>query len=396
MTPLSRKLLLAFGALGLAAASASSFVHYKLLTDASYSSFCDVSGTVNCTQAYLSPYGSFLGVPVALAGVFFFALVLLLVGAGGRAGSAVRDSIPAYVFALSTIGLAFVLYLGWASYVELKVFCMLCAATYVAVIALFIVSGGSSSESMTTLPRRAPRDVRTLFSSPVALVLVLLYVASAGSVLAFFPKESQGATAAVEPLTPLDEKQHAELVKWWDLQPKLEIPVGADGAKVHVLIFSDYQCPHCRAAHEAYRPIVARYAGNKAVHIELKDFPLEGECNNNAPQGGHLAACEAAAAVALARATGKASAMQDWLFENQATLTPSVVRQAASAIGGVPDFNGEYARALTEVRADANLGGLLGVNSTPTLFIDGRKLPPGLVPANYVEALIELELQRAK
>jgi protein-disulfide isomerase len=249
---------------------------------------------------------------------------------------------------------------------------------------------------MTTLPRRAPRDVRTLFSSPVALVLALLYIASAGSVVAFFPKETQVAHAAVEPLKPLDEKQRAELVNWWDLQPKTDVPLPADGSKVQVLIFSDYQCPHCRAAHEAYRSIFAKYAGNKAVHLELKHFPLEGECNSNAPQGSHLAACEAAAAVVLSRATGKAATMEDWLFENQATLTPSVVRQAASAIGGIADFNGEYAKALNEVRADANLGGLLGVNSTPTLFVNGRKLPPGLIPANYVDTLIELELQRAK
>ena len=45
----------------------SSYVHYKLLTDASYTSACDVSTTVNCTQAYLSRYGSLWGVPVALA-----------------------------------------------------------------------------------------------------------------------------------------------------------------------------------------------------------------------------------------------------------------------------------------------------------------------------------------
>ncbi|MBW8712948.1 MAG: vitamin K epoxide reductase family protein [Acidobacteria bacterium] len=76
MSKLSRTLLMAFAALGLGAASASSYVHYHLLTDPSYSSFCDVNATVNCTQAYLSSYGSLFGVPVALFGVFFFTLVL--------------------------------------------------------------------------------------------------------------------------------------------------------------------------------------------------------------------------------------------------------------------------------------------------------------------------------
>ena len=67
MSKLSRTLLMAFAALGLGAASASSYVHYHLLTDPSYSSFCDVNATVNCTQAYLSSYGSLFGVPVETA-----------------------------------------------------------------------------------------------------------------------------------------------------------------------------------------------------------------------------------------------------------------------------------------------------------------------------------------
>ena len=64
--------------------SISSYVHYKLLTDPSYTSFCDVNATVSCTQAYLSRYGSFWGVPVALGGVLFFALVLRRRLAGRR------------------------------------------------------------------------------------------------------------------------------------------------------------------------------------------------------------------------------------------------------------------------------------------------------------------------
>jgi uncharacterized membrane protein/predicted DsbA family dithiol-disulfide isomerase len=395
MTTLSRKLLLAFAALGLAAASASSFVHYKLLTDPGYTSFCDVSATVNCTQAYLSPYGSFLGVPVAIAGVFFFLLIVLLVALGGREKSAVRESVPAYVFALSTIGLAFSLYLAWASYIQLKTFCMLCAVTYVSVIALFIISGGATTFPMTTLPRRAPRDLRTLFSSPAALVLALLYIAGVGSVIAYFPSEAPPVQAAV-PMTPLTDQQRADLVKWWDLQPRVDLSVPADGAKVTVVGFSDFQCPHCRTAHETYRGLVAKYAGNSQVRFIAKHFPLEGECNPNAPNGNHMAACESAAAVVMARQTGKAAAMEDWLYEHQMTLTPSAVREAAKDVGGIADFNGGYAKALEEVKADAKLGGVLGVTSTPTFFLDGRKLPAGVVPPEYIDALVTLELQRAK
>lgn len=390
MTRLSRTLLMAFAALGLGAASTSSYVHYHLLTDPSYSSFCDVNATVNCTQAYLSQYGSLLGIPVALFGVFFFTLVLLLVGVAGRDGAPARDAVPAYVFAISTVGLAFILYLGWASYVQLKTFCMLCALTYVSVIAIFITSGGATTFPMTTLPRRIPRDVRALVSSPIALVLALLFVGGAGTVIAAFPAET---TRQAPP--PLTDQQRAEIAKWWDVQPKIESPIPMDGAKVMVVIFSDFQCPHCRAAHESYKPIIAKYAAS-GVRFVLKHFPLEGECNTYAPNGGHSAACEAAAAVVLARQTGKAEKMTDWLFDNQEKLTPSGVREAAHDIGGVPDFNSAYADALKEVRADANLGGVIGVGSTPTIVLDNRKLPAGVVDPAALDVLIDLELKRSK
>lgn len=390
MTRLSRTLLMAFAALGLGAASTSSYVHYHLLTDPSYSSFCDVNATVNCTQAYLSQYGSLLGIPVALFGVFFFTLVLLLVGVAGRDGAPARDAVPAYVFAISTVGLAFILYLGWASYVQLKTFCMLCALTYVSVIAIFITSGGATTFPMTTLPRRIPRDVRALVSSPIALVLALLFVGGAGTVIAAFPAET---TRQAPP--PLTDQQRAEIAKWWDVQPKIESPIPMDGAKVMVVIFSDFQCPHCRAAHESYKPIIAKYSAS-GVRFVLKHFPLEGECNTYAPNGGHSAACEAAAAVVLARQTGKAEKMTDWLFDNQEKLTPSGVREAAHDIGGVPDFNAAYADALKEVRADANLGGVIGVGSTPTIVLDNRKLPAGVVDPAALDVLIDLELKRSK
>jgi uncharacterized membrane protein/protein-disulfide isomerase len=395
MTRRSRTLLLAFAALGLGASSTSSYVHYKLLTDSSFTSFCDVSASVSCTQAYLSAYGSFLGVPVALGGVFFFTLILLLAGVGGREKSAGRDSVPTYIFALSTVGLAFVMYLGWASYVRLHTFCLLCAITYVAVIALFIISGGATTFPMTTLPRRVPRDLRALVSSPIALVLALLFLFGAGSMVAYFPSETPAPQAAA-PLAPLTDQQRAELKQWWDVQPRVEIPVPAGGAKVVVVSFSDFQCPHCRHAHETYRGVLAKYTAGGQVRFVAKHFPLEAECNPNAANGGHLAACEAAAAVVMARATGKAAAMEDWLYSNQATLTPSIVRETAKSIGGIADFNGGYAHALEEVKADATLGGLLGVSSTPTFFVNGRKLPPGVIPPQYLDAVIDLELKAAK
>ena len=63
--PLMSRWFLGFAALGLAASSASTWVHYRLLTDPTYTSVCDVNSTFSCSQAYTSQYGSLAGVPVA-------------------------------------------------------------------------------------------------------------------------------------------------------------------------------------------------------------------------------------------------------------------------------------------------------------------------------------------
>ena len=81
MSPLARKLMTAFALLGLGASSAATWVHYHLIVNPDYSSFCDVNATISCKQAYLSRYGSVAGVPVALGGVIFFAWVLLMLWA---------------------------------------------------------------------------------------------------------------------------------------------------------------------------------------------------------------------------------------------------------------------------------------------------------------------------
>src|SRR5258708_13279926 len=102
MSALARKLVVAFGALGLAASAAATWVHYHLLVNPDYSSFCDINATVSCKQAYLSRYGSVAGVPVAVGGVIFFTLVLLLVRAA-RPAAAPPHTPPRSIFPLSPL-----------------------------------------------------------------------------------------------------------------------------------------------------------------------------------------------------------------------------------------------------------------------------------------------------
>jgi uncharacterized membrane protein/protein-disulfide isomerase len=394
MSSLARKLLVVFCLLGLAASAASTYVHYQLIRNPDYRSFCDVNATISCTQAYLSRYGTMAGVPVAVGGVLFFGMVLLLVW-GGRARSRVEDSAPGYIFALSTLALAVVLYLAYASFFVLKEVCPLCVVTYVAVIGVFIVSGGASSVPMSSLPKRALRDIHVLVTTPVALIVALVFAAGAASAVEFFPRESE-RQAAAQPAAPLNQDQRSEFERWWDQQDRVEVPFPNGGAKVLVVKFNDYQCPPCKQTYFAYEPILAKYKDRpQDVKYIMKHFPLDPKCNSGVGAMVHPAACDAAAAAVMAQSKGTFDKLTDWFFVHQAELSPTTVRQAAKDIGGVTDFDAGYERAISSVKTDASVGAMLGVTSTPTFFINGRRLRGGL-PPQYLDAAIELELKRAK
>jgi len=389
-----------FATLGLIVSAIASYVHYKLLTDVSYTSFCDVNTHVNCTQAYLSQYGSLWGIPVAIFGALFFALVLAIVGLAGTRRSKSGENVPGYVFAFSTIGLAVVLYLAWASYFVLGTFCILCAVTYVSVIGIFILSGGATSFPMTTLPDRARRDLRLLVSSPMGLLIALLFVVAIPTVILAFPHErsSQSASAAPQPLPTVTDDERAKLAQWWEVQPKVDLPVSADGAKVVIVKFNDYQCPACKMTYEGYKDLLAKYTASGQVKYIIKHYPLEPECNANTPTMNHFASCEASAAVIMAQAKGTSEKLQDWIFSHigPPMLTSDQVKEAARTVGGITDFDAQYPRVLEQIKVDTGLGGLLQISGTPTFFINGRRLPSQILAPQYFDVLIQLELQRTK
>jgi uncharacterized membrane protein/protein-disulfide isomerase len=401
MSPLARRLVWGLALIGLVASLTSLYVHYRLLTTPGYSSFCDVSATVSCTQAYLSRYGSYKGVPVALLGAIWFASTLLLAWLEVAGPPALRETAPGYLFLSSTVALAIILYLAYAAFFVLKVVCFLCLATYAAVIGLFIVSGLASTIPMTRVLRRIPGDLRALVARPAALAAVIVFAAGAASALAFFPSEaSLRGQAAQQPAAAAPTPDvRAEFAKWWAAQPRTTVPVSADGAAVVVVKFSDYQCGACASTHFAMKPILAKYQAQYpgAVKFVEKDFPLQPDCNSTVTRAFHLAACDAAAAVRMAQQNGKGGALQDWLYGNQPSISPATVRDMAASVGGVRDFDGGYGLAINGVKADVGLGRLLNVRVTPTFYVNGVKAEDGGQPISpqFIDIAIELELKKA-
>jgi uncharacterized membrane protein/protein-disulfide isomerase len=391
MSPTIRWGFLACAAVGLALAMEASWVHYRLLTDPGYVSPCNISTALSCSQLYLT-HGRVLGIPVAFGGLVWFALVGLI------AAFATPDRKPsaaaAYLAVLGAIGMLIVVALAYTSVVVAKTACIYCLGTYVTVLAVFVLTRRVAAVPIATLPARLWSDLRLIVKRPATAVAAAAYVVALVAFLVWFPGEGAIARAAAPAAT-----EAASFADAWARQPRTDLGIPADGAKVVIVKFNDFECPPCRQVEEWYRPVLRKFdqSNPKAVKYVMKDWPWNSACNFTTPGiPGHEASCNAAVAARIARDRGKADETMAWLFAHQGTTPAAVIEAATTILGlGPGEFETAYKAKLPAIQQDVADGQLLQVNTTPTFFINGVRLPNAPLSPAYFEMAIDLELAKA-
>jgi protein-disulfide isomerase len=174
--------------------------------------------------------------------------------------------------------------------------------------------------------------------------------------------------------------------------PRMTVAVAADNpslgnakASVTLVEFSDYQCPYCGRVEPTLKRLLAAY-GDK-IRFVWKDFPLT-QIHPQAFKAGEAAHC--------AGDQGKYWELHDVLFNKQAELQVDDLKRHALTLGLNADtFNQclDSSKYAERVRDGVSEGGQLGVNSTPTIFINGRRLS-GAQPYEVFAAVIDEELSR--
>ena len=151
---------------------------------------------------------------------------------------------------------------------------------------------------------------------------------------------------------------------------------GPETAPVTVVEYSDFLCPYCRNLAGAFAGYLPESNGNVAVYF--KNYPLDQACNPSLSRTVHDGACELALGAICAHEQGKFWAYHDQVFARPPT-NPSeddVVRIAESA--GLD--GGQMRTCLGSGSASERLATQieeaqeLDVNSTPTVYINGKKL----------------------
>lgn len=168
--------------------------------------------------------------------------------------------------------------------------------------------------------------------------------------------------------------ERAEIEERYDLRfgRDTAVEVEADGfpmrgspmAPVTIVEFSDFECPYCGRAHPVLTELLREFEGQ--VKVVFRNYPLSG----------HPRALPAARAAVAAGQQGKFWEMADLLFEHQRALEDEdFVRYAAQLELDMERFQLDLHSPATQeaVERDREAGRRLGVEGTPTFFINGRR-----------------------
>lgn len=169
---------------------------------------------------------------------------------------------------------------------------------------------------------------------------------------------------------------------------------GNKDAKVTIVEFADFRCPFCEQYFSQTEPQIFKdYVDTGKVKYAFRQFPFLGPASN-----------VAADAAECANDQGQFWAYHEWLYKNQPPETDTSMyntdslTQAAVSLG----LNGDTFRSCLDGKkddakatADMTDGQKLGVNGTPTFFINGTPLV-GAQPYSAFQTAIEAELAKLK
>lgn len=421
--------------------------HFLLIhqPDVDFDSVCDQSDTLNCSKVNSSKYSSFdLGegraeLPIAIPAIGFFALSACvgLFLFGGAAPERKKKALAGLVL-LADFGVAFGLYLVYVQAFKIKAWCLFCLGVDgctlgVGLLAFFAHGGGIKGVF---------EDLKTPDRGLAAMGLVVLLAVSGGAYgnyngkvravggldketlagneesspakVADSHSEDDGhghgdAPKALEDMSP-EEREAAlaesrtaiqEFLTSHAQQERKELTInpydgtkGNPNAKVTIVEWADFECPHCKQAAFYMQDIVQRYYDH--VYMAFRNYPLGKPCNTEVSRNMHPMSCEAAWGTQCARREGVFFDFHNQAFDAQGSLSSKRLEKIAVAVGMDKAWYQECINRndiRTEVVDQLQQGRDVGVRGTPTFFVNGRELLS--IHPLAVEAAIRFELVEA-
>ncbi len=350
--------------------------HYELKTGLGDSnSICSISSKINCDAAASSNYSEVLKVPVAILGGVFhlllFGFVLFFKFGWTDASPYLQKTLrfKLQLAALVSIAMALI------SIFIIKAVCPFCIAGY-ALSFINLYFGWSLIEDTDM-----PFDVSQYFADYKSHLIFLLATPALSWVFSAMALEHYG-------LQDISKYVPEKIAIWqsgtvYSFDPNIGLSNEVQNAKYTLVEFADFKCPHCKVASNTISLFLKLRPDVKFIY---KPYPLDGNCNPQVQQKGDGSRCQFAAYVLCAEKLNKNGlALTHWLFDNQSAFFE--VSDAKSLLPKIQEKFNIDTKALSEcadsaetyqtIKQSAEEGGKAQVEGTPTIYLNGKKLPWG-------------------
>ncbi|MCK6553913.1 DsbA family protein [Candidatus Binatia bacterium] len=364
-----RSVFLGLAAIGFVTSLYLTYIHHRVGLDPKWASICAISPALNCDTVVASPYGSLLGAPLSAYAAWFYAVVVALALRRSRPHRHLPRS-PALLLLLGgTLAVAFSVVLAFVSAAWIGSICLLCGVLYLVNLGVALVAWlalRATGEHVRTAlraellsARRRPVSAAVLSTFSLAFLAAIPW--------AYLRQPSQPASAC---------KLLAD--------PSFAPPVS-------LVIYSDFQCPHCRTLDRSLRPL----RGITGLRIVARQYPLDSACNSQVKRSRHPGACLQARAAICAAAQERYDDLSDRLFDEQAADVAAVVALARSL--GLDKARFESClwseQTTDELSAHIREAIAAGARGTPTVLINGKRHAGGFGPEEL--ACLEQAANRA-
>ncbi len=356
-----------FALIGLALTFELAFIFFKVNFNEQYAaSFCSVNNLIDCDGVAKTNYSLFLGIPLALWGMFYYLLTLFL-----NFVHIIQDKFKntifdvfknpkSYIATLGLISFAVSICLATISIFKINKICVLCFITYF--IDLFIALVAKSKGSFFV------KDIKNTVLDFIdgAKKYTLLTILA---IIAFIALVSYTSISMVFSPQQKMQKSFDEFMKMEKNKYAVEgnILGNPNGDKIYV--YSDFMCPFCRITN-----IMASKFAHEEKNIEVihKNFPLDSTCNKYVPNTVHPGACVLAKYALAAEKQGKYWGMANLIFDEHPNSESEILYLSEK-------LNLDIAKLVEDVNSQEIEQELLnqietahskGIYGTPTIVID--------------------------
>lgn len=355
-------------------------------------SICNLNSAFNCDAVAVSKYSELFGIPLASMGLVsnFILLIFLIISRFSlsiHSGSYEKLSF----FLSGMIALTSLVMLGVSSFL-ISTYCLFCLGAYLLSFLTFAALYFVKPENNKTTHGLFSELVGPMRSATLAIVLI-------PAISWIFSSFVSGQLGSQN----ISELKIRSLTYWQEAQThSFNVDSGliqkgdSNQAKMTIVEFADFLCPHCKLAGPSIKSFVT---SRNDVQLIFKFYPLDSACNGvikSETRGG--ARCLLAGATYCAeKLHQKGWKMYEKIFEYQEDFSDNsswieIWSKVKSVVSEAEEKSitecVQSEQTFEAIRQQAREGELANVSGTPTIFVNGKKLEFGQMPG-VLEAVYE-------